>query len=210
VLERSTGEVSWLAASDCAFGYRTSRFKREPERFIVLSVRFRLRPQGAPSVRYAELLRALPADPAPTLREVSSTVRALRAKKSMLLDPHDPNGKSAGSFFTNPVVSEADAERVRRIALERGMVASASDVPSFAAGPGEVKLAAGWLIEKSGISKGFTRDGVGVSSAHALCLVHRGGGSTRALMALAAEVIAAVQRVFAVNLEPEPVLWGEP
>jgi UDP-N-acetylmuramate dehydrogenase len=207
VLERSTLQTSWLGANDCAFGYRDSRFKHEPERFIVLAARFRLRAGGAPTVRYPELARALGAG-APSLCEVASTVRSLRASKSMLLDPADENFRSAGSFFMNPIVSEAEAARVKALAVASGIVAQPSEVPSFAAGPGLVKLAAGWLIERAGIAKGMRRGAVGVSTRHALALVHHGGGSTAELLLLAAEIRDQVERTFGITLHIEPVRWG--
>ena len=209
VLERSTLHTSWLAANACDFGYRMSRFKREPERFVVLAARFRLRRGGAPLLRYPELVQAVSARAStPSLSEVAEVVRELRAKKSMLLRPDDENRHSAGSFFMNPVVTSAEAERVKQVALERGLVKRLEDVPSFAAGEGHTKLAAGWLIERAGISKGLRRGAVGVSSRHALALVHHGGGSTSELLALADEVRAKVRDVFGVELEIEPVRWN--
>jgi UDP-N-acetylmuramate dehydrogenase len=207
VLERSTLEVSWLGADACAFGYRDSRFKHEPERFIVLAARFRLRANGAPTVRYPELARALGGG-APSLQEVASTVRALRRAKSMLLDPSDENFHSAGSFFMNPIVSAAEAERVKALAVASGIVTQVSDVPAFAAGPGLVKLAAGWLIERAGIARGLRRGAVGVSSKHALALVHHGDGSTAELLSLADEIRDRVERTFGLALQIEPVRWG--
>jgi UDP-N-acetylmuramate dehydrogenase len=207
VLERATGESAWLARAECGFAYRDSRFKREPERFVVLCVRFRLRPGGAPALRYAELVRALASAPSPSLRDVADAVLALRARKSMLLDPRDPNCRSVGSFFTNPIVSEAEAERVKRVAVERGFTPNGGDVPVYSAQPGYVKLSAAWLIERAGVQRGHREGQVGVSTAHTLCLVHHGGGNTRALLALAGRVCDAVRQVFGVELEREPVCW---
>lgn len=208
VLERATWTVHVLAAHECSFRYRDSLFKREPERFVVLAARFRLRQGGAPRVEYAELARALAAKAGtPSLRDVASAVYALRKQKSMVLDPGDENGRSAGSFFTNPIVSGDEAERVRELAVARGLVARPEDVPSFATGDGAVKLAAGWLIERAGIAKGLRRGAVGVSTKHALSLVHHGGGTTRELLAFADEIKAAVRGAFGVELAIEPVRW---
>lgn len=208
VLDRRDLRVHWLAKEQCGFGYRDSSFKQHPERYVVLAVRFALMPGGPARVRYAELARALSSRGAsPGLREVAETVRALRASKSMLLDPSDENGRSAGSFFTNPVLSEEHARRVKERAVVAKIVASTEDVPAYDAGAGLVKLAAGWLIEKAGIHKGLRRGPVGVSSKHALALVHHGGGSARELLALADEVRAEVKRVFDVELAMEPVRW---
>jgi UDP-N-acetylmuramate dehydrogenase len=208
VLDRESLVASWWAPSACGFGYRHSRFKRESRRWVVLAVRFRLTPGGTPSIRYGELARALEAGLAsPSLREVAQCVRGLRAQKSMLLDPGGENGRSAGSFFTNPVVASELAERVKREALVRGLVKHTDEVPTYPAGPGQQKLAAGWLIEQSGIHKGLRRGAVGISTRHALALVHHGGGSTSALLALADEVRRRVRDVFGVELGLEPVLW---
>lgn len=207
VLERASGRTLTLGNHACAFSYRDSRFRREPDRYLILSVSFRLEKFGAPTLRYAELSRALAAHANPSLQDVAKTVWALRKGKSMILDPRDPNGKNAGSFFKNPIVSEAEAERVRALCVAQGMVAEERDVPCFAAPEGGVKLAAGFLIERSGIKRGMRRGPVGVSSRHALCLVHHGGGQTRDLLALSAEIQTAVEARFGLRLELEPVCW---
>ncbi len=210
VLDRRTLETRDLTPDACAFAYRDSAFKRAPDRWVVLSVTFALRPEGAPSVRYAELARALdvqPDGPAPPLGRVRETVIALRRGKSMVIDAADSNRRSAGSFFTNPIVTEQEAARVVAHAVSLGIVADASSVPRWPA-PGGVKLAAGWLIERSDITKGLRRGAVGISSRHALALVHHGGGTSRALLDLALEVREAVRARFGVVLRPEPVLLG--
>lgn len=203
VFDRRTRRIETLTVDDLALGYRDSALKRDPTRAVVTSVRFRLDPGGAPTVRYAELVSAVAPDAG--LAEVRDTVIALRRRKSMVVDPADPNRRSAGSFFTNPIVSRDDAERVVRLALEAGIVGDASAVPRWDAEGGRVKLAAGWLIERAGITKGLRRGNVGVSTAHALALVHHGGGSVRELDALRDEVLAAVRNRFGVVLEREPV-----
>lgn len=207
VLDTEDESIAWLPASACGFGYRTSRFKREPGRFVVLAVRLSLRSGGAPVLRYGELARALSArSAAPSLRDVQQAVRALRASKGMLIEPGWQ--RSAGSFFVNPVVSDAEAERVCDLARASGLIARAEEMPRFAAGSGSAKLAAGWLIEKSGISKGMQRGAVGVSTVHALALVHYHGGRTRDLMALASEIQQQVERTFGIALQIEPVCWN--
>ncbi len=209
VLDRQTLTTRWLTKEACGFAYRDSVFKRRPDENVVLAVRFALTPHGKPQVRYAELARALASRDAstPSLREVALAVRGLRASKSMLLDPADENGRSAGSFFMNPVLSRERAQAVKARALAAGLVMRLEDVPAYDAGPGFEKLAAAWLIEKAGVQKGLRRGPVGISSKHTLALVHHGGGSSAQLLALADEVRAQVARVFDVELKLEPVRW---
>jgi UDP-N-acetylmuramate dehydrogenase len=211
VLDRQTLAASWWPRERCAFGYRDSFFKRNPERFVVLAVRFLLDPGGEATVRYPELAAHLGLPEGgrtkPSLREVAAAVRALRAAKSMLLVAGDEDARSAGSFFTNPIVPREQAEDVRRRALALGLVARAEDVPCYDAGPDRRKLAAAWLIERAGIAKGLRRGAVGVSSKHSLALVHHGGGSSDELLALAEEIRARVRASFGVTLELEPVCW---
>jgi len=203
VLDRGTLGISELDATDCAFGYRDSRFKRDPDRFVVLAVTFALRPAGAPALRYPELAAALGGTGDPSLADVRAAVLALRAKKSMVLAPDDPNRRSAGSFFMNPVVSAAEADAV----AQRAGVATQA-MPRFPAGGGRVKLSAGWLIERAGFPKGTRRGPVGISTAHALALVNLGGARTDQLLGLAAEIQDAVRQRLGVALAREPVLLG--
>jgi UDP-N-acetylmuramate dehydrogenase len=202
-VERTTRE---LDAAECGFAYRDSAFKRVPDRHVVLAVTFALAPGAPPAIRYAELERALGDQAKPSLARVRQTVIGLRRRKSMVIDPNDENRRSAGSFFTNPIVSDADAERVVALALAEGIVRAPEDVPRYPAGEGHTKLAAGWLIERAGIDKGHRRGRVRVSTRHALALTHLGGGKTEDLLALAREVRDAVQTRFAVTLVAEPNL----
>jgi len=209
VLDRATLETRELRPEDCGFAYRDSAFKRAPERFAVLEVCFELQLGGEPSVRYAELQRALEArSSGPTLAEVRDTVLALRRAKSMVLDPDDENRHSAGSFFTNPIVSAEQAARVCQQAVAERLVERIEQVPRYPAPQGRVKLAAGWLIERAGFAKGERRGTVGISSRHALALVHHGGGTSTALLALAREIRDRVHAKFGVTLVLEPVLLG--
>ncbi|HJK98511.1 MAG TPA: UDP-N-acetylmuramate dehydrogenase [Polyangiaceae bacterium LLY-WYZ-14_1] len=213
VFDRRTGRVAALAPEACGFAYRDSRFRRAPGAQVVLDVVFGLRPGGEPAVRYPELARALPAGPSeaapPDLAQVRRTVLALRRGKSMVLGvPGDPNGCTAGSFFTNPIVPRERAAELVRQAVETGLVDDPEQVPRWELPDGRVKLAAGWLVERAGFPKGTRRGPVGVSSRHALALVHHGGGTSRALLALAQEIVVAVQKRFQVTLVREPVLLG--
>ncbi len=208
VVDRATLALTELTVEDCQFGYRDSLFKREPERYVVTRVTFAMRPNGPGTVRYAELERHVSS--AAGLGELRRAVLELRRNKSMVLDPDDPNRRSAGSFFLNPVVSESEADRVAAVALSAGLVRTADSVPRYPMPTGAVKLAAGWLVEQAGFPKGLRRGRVGISSRHALALVHHGGGTTAELLALAAEVTEGVESRFGVHLHREPRLLYRP
>lgn len=204
-LDSAERTVRVFAGSECQFSYRDSRFKsHEPGRFIVTEVCFRLSPGGAPVIRYAELERFLArqGQGAPTLAEVRNSVIQLRRNKSMVLDASDPNSRSCGSFFVNPLLSRAELVDLHARSEGEG------DVPQFPQADGRIKLSAGWLIERAGFPRG-TRDGpVGLSTQHALALVAHAGARAADIRRLAERVQRAVYNRFGVRLEPEPVFWG--
>ncbi|HEU4405000.1 MAG TPA: UDP-N-acetylmuramate dehydrogenase [Polyangiaceae bacterium] len=204
----ASGRVEALSAEACGFAYRDSAFKREgPGRRVVLSVVFRLR-AGPPSPpRYAELARALDGA-ALDLGRVREAVIALRRSKSMVVDPGDPDSRSAGSFFTNPVLEASALGGLRGRLEAAGVLAPGEALPSFDAGPGRVKVAAAWLIERAGVKKGERFGGAAVSRAHALAIVNRGGASAADVVGLARHVRARVYERCGVLLEPEPVFVG--
>lgn len=209
VLDRTALEEREMAPAACGFAYRDSLFRREPDRFAVLAVTFRLTPGGEPALRYPELERAIAeAGERATLASVRRAVLGLRRGKSMVIEAGDENRRSVGSFFVNPVMPPDEADAVVERALAAGVVGSPAEVPRFDAGDGRVKLSAGWLVERSGFAKGTRRGPVGVSSRHALALVHHGGGTTGDLLALAREVRRAVRDRLGVTLHPEPVFLG--
>ncbi len=208
VLDRRGLQVSERPAADCGFGYRTSVWKRETEAPIVLSVTFALRPGGRPQGLHKELAAALAQRAAPSLSEIRQTVLEVRRRKSMVYDVADPQRRSAGSFFTNPVVSRDKADQIAEQAVREGLVRAAEEVPRYAQSSGEVKLAAGWLVEHAGIHRGFRMGPVGVSPQHALALIHHGGGTTADLLRLAVHVRDTVKNRFGVTLVPEPVFVG--
>ena len=210
--DRLARAVVTLDRARCGFGYRDSVFKRAARgRYVVLEATFALTPPGTPQgapVRYAELARALAAHPAPGVAEVRAAVLALRRARSMVLDPGDPESRSVGSFFTNPVVSAAEADEVARRARALGVLPPGESMPRFPADDGAVKLAAGWLIERAGVARGTALGGVAVSRRHALALVHHGGGTATELVTLARHIQAAVRAAFGVGITPEPVFAG--
>ena len=206
-LDRTTLERRTFTAAECELGYRDSRFKRRDRgRYVVLEVTLRLARDTSPRVRYPELRDAIAragslaaAGPAEAVRLVRQTVLALRRAKSMVLDPADPNARSAGSFFMNPVLSPAAfAELERRWRSGGGTGA----LPSFPAGDA-IKVPAAWLVEQAGFPKGYRRGGAGVSARHALALVNLGGTSAE-LLGLAQAIQAGVERRFGIRLECEP------
>ena len=198
-LDRRTLSETSFAPAECDFAYRQSRFKgANGKRFIVTSVTYRLDPSGQPQIRYPELRRHL-TDAQPTLAAVRDAVLALRRSKSMVIDPQDPNARSVGSFFLNPVVSAAAFAALQD---------RYPSIPHFPDAAG-VKVPAAWLVEQAGFHKGLQRGGVGISERHALALVNR-GGTTRQVLALAGEIRDAVEQTFGIRLVQEPVLAEEP
>jgi len=194
-----------LSAAECGFSYRRSRFNSvDRGRYIVTRVDYCLTEGGAPTLGYPELRRAVqesqPQGREANLAEVAAVVRSVRQSKGMLLVEGDPDCRSAGSFFKNPVVAEADLRRIaERIEKEP---------PSFPAGPGMVKVPAAWLIEQAGFGKGYTLGRAAVSSRHTLALVNFGGATAVEILALADQIAAGVEARFGVSLEMEPVMVG--
>ena len=215
VFDRQAGTTLDIPNGSCRFSYRDSLFKSgEPGRYVVTSVTFRLHADAlSRPVKYAELASELGVgmgERAPT-GEVRSAVRTIRGRKGMVLSPGDPDTRSAGSFFTNPVISAAELSHVEAVAAGLASVtASGRPVPHFPAGSGGlVKVPAAWLIEHAGFAKGYGAPGPArVSSKHTLALTNAGGATTADLIALAREIVAGVRNVFGVTLVPEPILIG--
>jgi UDP-N-acetylmuramate dehydrogenase len=212
VYDRVTGEVHEMPNERCDFGYRTSRF-RGAGRFVVLSVTFQLAVQvlSAP-VRYAELAATLgvPVGGQAESAEARAAVIELRQRKGMVIDPADPDTRSVGSFFVNPVLDAPALAAVE--AAARARCGPQTRVPRFevaGSGDGLVKVPAAWLIEQAGFGRGYNPgDGARISAKHTLALVNVGTASTAALLALAREIRDGVRDAFGVSLAPEPVLVG--
>jgi UDP-N-acetylmuramate dehydrogenase len=217
VYDRAERAERVLAPADCQFGYRASVFKTSPwpdagsptGRYVVLDVTFALArdPRSTP-VRYPELARKLGVEVggrAP-LAEVRDAVVALRRGKGMVLDPADPDTASAGSFFTNPVISPGQLAELERLAAARE---PGVRVPTYAAENGEVKVPAAWLIEHAGFTKGFQGPGAArISGKHTLALTNAGGATTADVIGLARQVVTGVRDAFGVQLANEPTLVG--
>ncbi len=196
--DRVERTVRTFSVADCGFGYRHSRFKAEIGRWLVLSISLQLR-LGAESdpIRYAELARRLGVEPgarAP-LEETRQAVIDLRRAKGMVLDASDHDTWSAGSFFTNPVLSAEQAAELP------------PDAPRYPAGQ-LVKSSAAWLIEHAGFGKGYGTPPATLSTKHTLALTNRGGARAADIVALAREVRDGVEAAFGVRLAPEPFLVG--
>jgi UDP-N-acetylmuramate dehydrogenase len=210
VLDRADATVRTLEPAACAFTYRSSAFKRQQGRWVVLAVSFALEAseRSAP-IRYPELARALGVEvgaraPAADVREA---VLALRRGKGMVLDPEDADTVSAGSFFTNPVLDAGAFAALRARAAQR--LGSDVQPPAWPQDDGHIKTSAAWLIEQAGFQRGHgSPEGIAISSKHTLALTNRGHGTTAELIALAREIAGGVQEAFGVALVPEPVLVG--
>lgn len=197
--DRETKSIKTFTNAECEFEYRNSHFKKHPGRYVVLSVQFQIR-RGEVStpITYAELAKKLGievGEKAPVI-DTRKAVMELRAAKGMLLNPDDKDSWSAGSFFTNPIVSAEVAS-----ALPAG-------APQWPMADGRVKTSAAWLIENSGIEKGHSHGGAQVSTKHVLALTNSGSATAAEICELAREVRASVQEKFGITLEPEVNLVG--
>ncbi len=197
--DRHVGSQRTFAAAECAFGYRTSRFKAEPGRYVVLAVTFAFRfGDLSTPLTYAELARTVgvPHGQRAPLAEVRQAVLDLRRRKGMVLDASDHDTWSAGSFFTNPVLGSAEADRLP------------PEAPRFPQPDGGVKTSAAWLIEQAGFARGHGRGRVRLSTKHTLALTNRGEACTADLIDLAREIRDGVHARFGIVLAPEPVTVG--
>lgn len=192
--DRKINAVKTFTNQDCEFGYRTSRFKREKDRYVVLDVTFQLR-KGEMSlpIKYQELANYLGVQLGDRVlvEDVRRAVLALRAAKGMVLSESDPDSWSAGSFFVNPILSAELAAKLP------------SDAPRWQQADGRVKTSAAWLMEKSGVRKGEEHEGARVSTKHVLALVNSGNAKATDIAELAKSARAQVKKVFGITLEPE-------
>jgi UDP-N-acetylmuramate dehydrogenase len=208
-LDLKEDRIVVLPKPACGFRYRTSIFNTtERGRYIILRVNYRLKRGGAPSLEYADLQkhfaeRLAEKKTPPSLAETRAAVREIRRSKGMLIVPGDDDCRSAGSFFKNPVLSEAQFKELTAAASVRGL-----DVPSYPALEARHKVSAAWLVEHSGFAKGFTRGAAGISHKHALALINRGDAKASDIVGLKDEIQRGVQEAWGILLEPEPVFVG--
>lgn len=193
-------ETRVLSNEACAFAYRHSLFKGSLRgRAVVLSVSFDLEPGGTPRPSYPELVKRLNGRTA--LADIRRTVLAVRREKSMVADAEDPNARSCGSFFTNPIISEA--------AYQAFLTRCPRQHPSWPTDTGHVKLSAAWLIEQSGFHKGYIAGGAGLSEKHCLAVINRNQAKASEVLALKTRIQRGVFETFGIELEPEPLLLSE-
>jgi UDP-N-acetylmuramate dehydrogenase len=205
VLDILTREVCELSNKDCGFHYRTSIFNTSHRgRYIILKVNYALCPGGKPHLQYADLKNHFAGwNEIPTLADVREAVRKIRASKGMLITEDDPDCRSAGSFFKNPVLSADSFDRLIKRAAEKNL-----QIPSYPALESQRKVSAAWLVEHSGFSKGFTSGNVGISRKHALAIVNRGEATAADVVALKNHIQDRVEDIWGIHLEPEPVFVG--
>ena len=204
-LDLKTDRIVTLSNKDCGFAYRTSIFNTiERGRYIILRVSYRLKQDGAPSLKYADLQKHFSTwTTPPSLSDVREAVRHIRRSKGMLIVAGDDDCRSAGSFFKNPVLSEPQFQDLRRRAESQGL-----EIPSYPALAAQRKVSAAWLVEHSGFSKGYTLGPVRISQKHALALVNSGHASAADIVRLKEQIQNKVQESWGIKLDPEPVFVG--
>jgi UDP-N-acetylmuramate dehydrogenase len=208
VIHRETLEERVLSDGECGFSYRSSVFRRADNPYIIFEVGFRLVAGGAPNLSYHQVAERFGDGGSPSLGEVRGAILELRRSKSMVIDDDDPNRRSVGSFFVNPVVDGAGLESVVASARMLGVLGLDQSPPAHEVGEDRFKLSAAWLVEHAGFPRGAVSGRVGLSTKHALALIHRGEGSTEELIDFARGIRRGVRAHLGIDLKPEPVFWG--
>jgi UDP-N-acetylmuramate dehydrogenase len=207
--DRLAREFTELSNEQCQFGYRASVFNTTArDRYVVTAVNYALRLHGEPAIRYPDLKNFFSnVSTTPSLALTREAVRGIRAQKAMLITPDgpannpadNPDYRSAGSFFKNPILTSGEFDRIKE---------TAEQIPNFPAGDGKLKVPAAWLIERAGFYKGYNRGRVGISSKHTRAIVNRGGATAVEVIGLMKEIQDRVAEKFGVALTPEPVFVG--
>ncbi len=204
VYDRIENRIKVLFNADCGFAYRTSIFNTsQTNRYIVLAVSFTLKRNGEPKIAYKDL-REFFGGKVPTLLETRHAVLSIRAEKSMVINAADPNSKSAGSFFKNPIVTGEEFVEIEK----RAEIAGIKSVPFFKNDEENVKIPAAWLIENSGFQKGFRWGNAGLSTRHTLAIINLGNAKAIDVLELKNEIQAKVEKIFGIELHPEPIFVG--
>jgi UDP-N-acetylmuramate dehydrogenase len=209
-LDRNTNRITELSNAECQFNYRSSIFNTtHRDRYIVLQVDFALRKDGRPCVDYPDLHRRFSSSAnAPTIGEVREAVLQIREAKGMVLRDNDPDSKSAGSFFRNPVLTSDVVAEVEAKARMCRLLGAAERIPQFPAPADKVKLPAAWFIEHAGFHKGYVHGNAGISSKHAMALINRGGATAQEIIDLMRIIQARVQTQFGLEIQAEPEFVG--
>ena len=206
-IDKNTFENITFANSDCSFGYRDSRFKSaDRNKYIITEVKFRFEKNKLPERSYEQLHRNINLNNSENqskslfrkLSMIRDTVLELRKSKSMVIDKKDPNSRSCGSFFTNPIISKDDLEKLK------GKFSHGIEIPVFMVG-NLYKISAAWLVEQAGFRKGHVKGGVGISKNHSLALININGTSAE-LLSLSEEIEKKVMKEFSIKLIKEPVI----
>jgi UDP-N-acetylmuramate dehydrogenase len=204
VFDRTTGSWRDLSNAECGFAYRRSRFNQgtDRDRFIVSRVSYALEANAPAAVMYADLKHYFKDEGVtePSLEQVRAAVLGIRLGKGMVVTGENPERRSAGSFFKNPVVSASELPRIAA-----AVSVAEPELPRYAAGPGEVKVPAAWLLERAGFVKGYRQGAAAVSKRHTLALTNQGGATAADIAALRDAIQSRVRELFGISLEPEPV-----
>jgi UDP-N-acetylmuramate dehydrogenase len=208
--DRETQEILELSPSECRFAYRSSIFNTtDAGRYIILRVSLGMRFDGPPRIHYRDLqLRFGDSARHPSLREVRNAVLQIRESKGMILLDADPDSKSVGSFFKNPILSREAALEVQNKARACGLLSIEENIPRFPALSDKEKIPAAWLVEHAGFAKGLQRGNAAISTKHALALVNRGDASAQDILDLSRSIQDRVYELFNIELQPEPVFVG--
>ena len=197
--DRQEKVLKTFTNSECQFSYRNSYFKAHPGRYVVLDVQFQIRRgEFSDPITYLELAKKLgvqPGDKAPVVA-TRAAVLELRASKGMLLSTEDHDSWSAGSFFTNPIISQQAADALPNAA------------PKWPLNDGRVKISAAWLIENAGMHKGDEVGGARISTKHVLALTNSGDATAADIAELAKRARNQVKEIFGITLEAEVNLIG--
>lgn len=208
-IDRETLKEKIFSNEECEFGYRQSRFKNEDkDRYVITELLFGFMKEKVPEIKYQELQKFIDSNNKINSDEqlinklsvIRNSILELRTKKSMIIDNKDPNSRSCGSFFLNPVISRED---LKKFYSKTGDIEK-DQIPVYSYGD-TIKLSAAWLVEKAGFKKGYTYKGVGLSSNHSLALININGTSSD-LIDLAAEIKSSVFEKFGIRLSIEPVI----
>ncbi len=209
-LDREAKSIVELGTMDCQFAYRSSVFNTtQKDRYIILRVEFALRTDGKPRIHYQDLQRHFGGGSLrPEISEVREAVLQIRRDKSMVLQENDPDSKSVGSFFKNPILTLDEAASVEERSRRSGILGVSENIPRFAGPEGMEKFPAAWLIERAGFHKGYVHGRAGISTKHALAIINRGGANASEILDLMHMIQNCVLELYGVELKPEPVLVG--